>query len=384
MASTRELPISLLLSLLGKDKISSNSLLHLPWQLQQLLTCQKPSETPKNTRTATSPAPQYLPSSPTLKTTLPAGGNATQSVNKLNTPGGSTPEVIETVVSGPYNYLKACPGKNIRKQLIMAFNIWYSVPADRLEIITNVIDILHTASLLMDDVEDNSFLRRGIPVAHSIFGIPQTINSANHMYFCALKELRKLENPSATDIVVDELLQLHRGQGMDLYWRDSLICPTEEEYLQMVGNKTGGLFRLGIKLMQSESTKPEPPNCVPLVDLLGLIFQIRDDYQNLQSEEYTSKKGMCEDLTEGKFSFPIIHSIRHDPNNHQLLQILKQKTTDDEIKKYAIQYMESTGSFEYTRQVLGALVAEARVVTDKVEGKVKNQHIHKLLDKLAV
>jgi geranylgeranyl diphosphate synthase type 3 len=60
-------------------------------------------------------------------------------------------------------------------------------------------------------------------------------------------------NPNLIEIFTDELLNLHRGQGMELYWRDSLTCPTEFDYLEMVGNKTGGLFRLAIKLMQAES-----------------------------------------------------------------------------------------------------------------------------------
>jgi len=55
------------------------------------------------------------------------------------------------------------------------------------------------------------------------------------------------------DIFTEELINLHRGQGMDLYWRDSLICPSEADYLEMVGNKTGGLFRLAVRLMQAES-----------------------------------------------------------------------------------------------------------------------------------
>ncbi|KAG5788086.1 hypothetical protein H9Q69_012851 [Fusarium xylarioides] len=76
----------------------------------------------------------------------------------------------------------------------------------------------------------------------------------------------------------------------------------------MVSNKTGGLFRLAVKLMQlaSESDK----DYVPLVNILGVILQIRDDYLNLQSGKYAKNKGFGEDLTEGKFSFPIIHSIR--------------------------------------------------------------------------
>lgn len=96
-------------------------------------------------------------------------------------------------------------------------------------------------------------LRRGVPVANSIFGTAQTINSANYVYFLALQALSSLSNPAAMTIFTEELLNLHRGQGMDLFWRDTLTCPSEADYLEMVGNKTGGLFRLAIKLMQAES-----------------------------------------------------------------------------------------------------------------------------------
>jgi geranylgeranyl diphosphate synthase type 3 len=60
-------------------------------------------------------------------------------------------------------------------------------------------------------------------------------------------------NPNLIVIFTEELLNLHRGQGMELHWRDSLQCPSEADYLEMVDNKTGGLFRLAIKLMQAES-----------------------------------------------------------------------------------------------------------------------------------
>jgi hypothetical protein len=121
---------------------------------------------------------------------------------------------------------------------------------------TQIHDHSHTDSHSVDDVEDSSILRRGIPVAHSIFGTPQTINSANYVYFKALQDLLVMNNPKLIEIFTEELLNLHRGQGMDLYWRDSLTCPSEADYLEMVGNKTGGLFRLAIKLMQAESATP--------------------------------------------------------------------------------------------------------------------------------
>lgn len=229
-------------------------------------------------------------------------------------------------------------------------------------------------------------LRRGVPVAHNIFGTAQTINSANYVYFLALQEIQQLKNPTAIDIFVKELLNLHRGQGMDLFWRDTLTCPTEDEYLEMVGNKTGGLFRLAVKLMQAESATGK--DCVSLVNVLGLIFQICDDYLNLSNSLYTQNKGMCEDLTEGKFSFPIIHSIRSNPASHQLLSILKQKTKDEEVKRYAVQYMQSTGSFEHTRRVVKELHGQALSIINAidaspgVEGGGDGSMVRAVLDKI--
>ncbi|OJJ35178.1 hypothetical protein ASPWEDRAFT_111452 [Aspergillus wentii DTO 134E9] len=292
----------------------------------------------------------------------------------------------EEILLGPYDYMLQHPGKDIRRQLIAAFDAWLKVPSESLEIINKVVAMLHTASLLIDDVEDNSILRRGIPVAHNIFGTAQTINSANYVYFQALQEVQKLNNPEAIDIFAKELLNLHRGQGMDLFWRDTLTCPSEDEYLDMVGNKTGGLFRLAVKLMQAESSSGK--DCVRLVNVLGLVFQICDDYLNLSHTTYTKNKGLCEDLTEGKFSFPIIHSIRTNPGNHQLISILKQRTKDDEVKLYAIKYMETTGSFGYTQEVIRNLRGKALALIDEIEGEMQAEEqqdgamVRAILDKI--
>lgn len=301
-------------------------------------------------------------------------------------------EENERILLGPYDYLVGHPGKDIRSQCIAAFNKWLKVPAERLEVITRVVGMLHTASLLyanphpshqlphanlthsVDDVEDSSILRRGIPVANSIFGVAQTINTANYVYFLALSELLALQNPTLIQIYSQELLNLHRGQGMELHWRDSLTCPTEPAYLEMVDNKTGGLFRLAIKLMQAESTLATDIDCAPLVSTIGLLFQILDDHLNLSTtSEYQSLKGMCEDLTEGKFSFPVIHAINADPSNRVIYNILKQKTEDDEVKRYAVRYLEQKGSFEYSKSVIDGLRGKAEALIGDIEAKVGDE-----------
>lgn len=290
----------------------------------------------------------------------------------------------EQILLGPFDYLESLPGKNMRSQLIQSFNIWLKVPEESLAVIIKVISMLHTASLLIDDIQDQSILRRGQPVAHSIFGTAQAMNSGNYVYFLALREVQKLHSPKAISIYVDSLIDLHRGQGMELFWRDSLMCPTEEQYLDMVANKTGGLFCLAIQLMQAEATVQV--DLIPLVRLLGIIFQICDDYLNLKSTAYTDNKGLCEDLTEGKFSFPIIHSIRANPGNRQLINILKQKPREDDIKRYALSYLESTKSFDYTRGVVKKLKTEALDIIQELEkqGLDENVGIRKMLARMSL
>lgn len=171
---------------------------------------------------------------------------------------------------------------------------------------------------------------------------------------------------------------------MDLYWRDTLTCPSEEDYLEMVGNKTGGLFRLAVKIMQAESLNNET-DYIPLVSIIGLLFQIRDDYLNLNSEIYTSNKGLCEDLTEGKFSFPIIHAIRKEEGNKQLINILKMKTHDDEVKRYAVGYMRERGSFEYCRVRLRELRERAEEMIEVVDGgRGKGGGVKGILDRMGL
>ena len=68
----------------------------------------------------------------------------------------------------PYNYLKQIPGKDVRGHLIDCFQLWLEIPEDKMIRIKDIIDALHTSSLLIDDIEDGSLMRRGVPVAHKI------------------------------------------------------------------------------------------------------------------------------------------------------------------------------------------------------------------------
>ncbi|EGO26372.1 hypothetical protein SERLADRAFT_447591 [Serpula lacrymans var. lacrymans S7.9] len=330
----------------------------------------------------------------------------------------------ELALLEPFSYIASNPGKKVRGKLIEAFNLWLNVPDEKLRVIVRVVGLLHNASLLVDDIEDDSQLRRGMPVAHKIYGIPQTINTANYVYFLAYQELACLRHSSYDttppsecgseptvckasplghsrsrsqhmdpverlipdrnlDLVVNaELLSLHRGQGLDIFWRDHLQCPTEDEYINMVKDKTGGLFRIAIKLMMACATTNTMVDYIPLVDLIGIYFQIRDDYMNLQSTQYTTHKGFAEDISEGKFSFPIVHGVRSKPDNRQILNVLQKRPKTPTLKIHTISYLkDTTNSFEYTLAVCRSLERQARGEVQRLGG---NGTLEAILDSLII
>ncbi|ODM14969.1 hypothetical protein SI65_09721 [Aspergillus cristatus] len=277
-------------------------------------------------------------------------------------------ESLDKSVNAPYRYVASLPGKDFRGKILAACNVWLQIDKHFLGTIERVVAMLHNASLLIDDIQDGSALRRGAPAAHEVYGIAATINSGNYVYFEAQSQLMSL--PRSLELITifnEELVNLHRGQGMDIYWRDTFSVPTEADYLHMISNKTGGLFRLAIRLMMAVSDSDL--DLVEFANVLGLLFQIQDDYKNLTSDKMEATKGFCEDLTEGKFSYPVIHAIHSGRDVHsEILKILRLKTDKDYLKRHVVSLLANvTGSLAYTEHAMQALHSYAMKLLGRMQ-----------------
>ncbi|KAK4247910.1 isoprenoid synthase domain-containing protein [Corynascus novoguineensis] len=306
------------------------------------------------------------------------------------------PALSIEILEAPSRYIDSLPGKGIRNSAVEALNEWYGVPESEVAAIARAVDLLHGASLMLDDIQDASPLRRGQAATHHVFGTMQTINSAGYRYVWALDEVCKLD---CSRNQTDELRNLCVGQSHDLSWTNNMHCPSEEEYLAMIDGKTAGLFRMLARMLEARSTSPnklDPALVTRLTTLLGRLFQIRDDYMNLTSADYTEKKGFCEDLDEGKYSLPLIHALGKCKNaglqgkggstSTMILQnLLSQRrvtggmTVDQ--KKLCLEHMERQGSIEYTRQCIYYLQAELRRLTAEM-GVLANHKLNELLEML--
>lgn len=279
----------------------------------------------------------------------------------------------DSVIQAPCNYIRSLPSKGVRRILIESLNEWLEIPKGSQETITLIVDLLHNASLMLDDCEDGSELRRGNPASHMIFGQAQTINSATFLFVRAVREAARLPNERSVAVLTEQLETLFVGQSWDLYWREKVLCPTEDEWLEMVDKKTGGLFALLASLMALESSSRVDYELDALVTMLGHYFQIRDDYVNLTSRDYSEQKGFCEDLDEGKISYCLVMCAQKDKGRaDQIMGIFRQqaslghpKALQRQIKEHILRLLEETGAMEATR---GKLTELGKMVDAEIEG----------------
>ena len=311
---------------------------------------------------------------------------------------GSTESLPLTVVDAPLAYVKSLPGKGVRSRLIDGFNVWLQNPPEVVTVVKSVVDDLHTASLIMDDVEDKSPLRRGSPATHAIFGVSQSINSATFAVLRAISQVADIEGGRMLKPMLKDLEKLHVGQSWDLYWTFHMRCPSEDEYFRMVDGKTGGLFSLALRMMllasdqhcnagDSKAWTGISETLFSLTRLLGRFFQVRDDYLNLTASEYKQKKGTMEDLDEGKFSFPLILTIQSSPKNRDyMMGLLKwaERPLAKETKEFLVQLMKQSGALARTKDKIRSLQDDMEIQIldmEKIFGR-ENPVLRELVKKL--
>jgi geranylgeranyl pyrophosphate synthase len=235
-------------------------------------------------------------------------------------------------------------------------------------------EVIHNGTLMVDDIEDQSELRRGKPCTYKLFGLDIAINAGNAMYYLPLlpliKNQRKILAATLTkayEIYVQEMINLSFGQAVDIAWHRGLADAdsiSEQDYLQMCAYKTGTLARIAAKLAATLSGADDEltERLGRFAEAIGVAFQIQDDILDLTEEEFAEKKGARGmDITEGKRTLMVIQALQKaSPNDKKRLQeILKTHVNEQKLRDEAIAIMEKYGAIEYARDYARRIVRES-------------------------
>lgn len=280
-------------------------------------------------------------------------------------------------------------GKRVRPYLLLAsIRAFNGEPERGLEIAAGI-EIFHSFTLIHDDIEDNSEMRRGKPCLHITHGVPLAINAGDGMFAHVFRALQMSalspdEKEKVTGMLADAFISVVDGQGYEISWiHENKWDISEEMYLKMAGGKTAALIAACSKIGAyiGGAGGKEVDEMWSYGYETGLAFQIHDDVLNLVGEEEKYKKEIGGDIREGKRTLIVIHALKTlDPEERdELMGILsKKENTREEIGR-AIGLCKKSGSIEYAGKYAKGLVESAK----RRLAVVKNSRVKSELEELA-
>ncbi len=202
-----------------------------------------------------------------------------------------------------------------------------------------IIEGIHTASLIHDDIEDGSVKRRGETSCHVRWGVDVAINAASALYFFALHLIETQKASFKLPLYkacTNALSLLHLGQAMDIkYHSNYSISFDYETYKQVASLKTGKLFSLAMQAAYIFSYKEdEGGRACHALEEMGVAFQMFDDLANVSSGNKGKDRG--DDVVEGKWSFPVVLFVEKAEENKECILKFFEKAKKEGIESKAV------------------------------------------------
>jgi len=213
-----------------------------------------------------------------------------------------------------------------------------------------IIEFIHTATLLHDDVVDISSLRRGRPTANAAFGNAPSVLVGDFLYSRAFQLMVEVGNLEVLRHMADTTNTIAEGEVLQLV-RAGQSQTTEAQYLDVITRKTAILFAAaGYGAATLHGANPELCQTMHRFGLnLGIAFQMIDDVLDYEGDPAAMGKNVGDDLTEGKTTLPLIHTMREGGTQEQALVrdaiTAKSSQRIDEV----IAAVRRCGSLDYTR-----------------------------------
>lgn len=262
-------------------------------------------------------------------------------VEYLLTPNKPTNQILEHIFSSG--------GKRIRPSLFLLCSQLINYNGEHKFPIAAVCEYIHTASLLHDDVIDNSTLRRNKPTVNSVWGDETAVLAGDLIYSAACRLMVKTRNLELIDCFAECIRFMSESElfQLELLWKTNI---TIERYERVVHGKTANLFEASCKTPALLNNNDEKiVNALANYGkYLGFAFQIADDCLDYQGSQNTVGKPVANDLLEGKITLPLIYALqKNDEKLHLLVnKIIESGSITHDEKEKLIFYVRESGGLE--------------------------------------
>ena len=248
-------------------------------------------------------------------------------------------------------YIISAGGKRIRPVLVLLVANAYSYKGAAHHELAAVVEFIHTATLLHDDVVDESSLRRGRATANALFGNAASVLVGDFLYSRAFQMMVSLDNMRIMSILSDATNVIAEGEVLQLLnMHDPDV--TQDSYLQVIRSKTAKLFEAAAELgaLVAGANDEEIAAAGEYGRSLGTAFQLIDDVLDYAGDASEIGKNVGDDLREGKPTMPLIYLMEHGTEEQRQLVRSCIESGDEQHFDAILSAITSGGALDYTRR----------------------------------
>ncbi len=275
-------------------------------------------------------------------------------------------------------YIIASGGKRLRPVLLLLTCGALGCTSEQRFNLAAVVEFIHTATLLHDDVVDESTLRRGKSTANEVFGNPASVLVGDFLYSRAFQMMVETGSMRVMQILADATNVIAEGEVLQLMnIRDAAL--DEAAYLRVIRSKTAKLFEASCRLAAVLAGSPPEVEaaCAEYGQSLGTAFQIIDDVLDYEGDAAELGKNLGDDLREGKVTLPLIVAMRRGTEAESALvrRAIESGSTDE--LPAILRIVQDCGALEQAR---GAASDQARRAVEALQGFARNPYTESLLE----
>lgn len=257
-------------------------------------------------------------------------------------------------------YIINAGGKRIRPALVILIAKAHGYRGGAHHELAAVVEFIHTATLLHDDVVDESSLRRGRKTANALFGNAASVLVGDFLYSRAFQMMVALRDMRVMEIVADATNVIAEGEVLQLLNMHNAAV-TEEQYLQVIRSKTAKLFEAAAQLgaRTAGATDLEIGAAAEYGRSLGTAFQLIDDVLDYSGNATDIGKNVGDDLREGKPTLPLIYLMQHGSSAERELVRTCIENGDEQHFSEILGAITASGALDYTRQAAEKSASQA-------------------------
>ncbi|OAI48698.1 octaprenyl diphosphate synthase [Gammaproteobacteria bacterium SCGC AG-212-F23] len=278
-------------------------------------------------------------------------------------------------------HIISCGGKRIRPLLVLLAARAFDHQQKQHIQLAAAIELIHTATLLHDDVVDNSTLRRGQETANTLWGNKASVLVGDFLYSRAFQLIVKLQNLTILNIFSNATNLIAEGEVLQLINCNN-PATSEAAYFEVIQRKTGKLFEVAAQTgaALSNYTVQQMHAMQQYGMQLGIAYQLIDDALDYKSSTAETGKNIGNDLAEGKPTLPLIYALQKaKPNEIKLIQNAIQTSSDKDLNAI-LSIIESTGAIEYTANTAKQRIQEANTMLSHIPDSPYRKSLYELAE----